>query len=215
MNWKDGAFIAALQRTLVMVALALAICVPVAAKEPRTVLVMGDSLSAGYNMRADETWVALTDARMRERTPGWKVVNASISGETTAGGATRIVDAVTRHRPAVVIIELGANDGIRGLDPMQTRINLARMIGAAHGVGAKVLLVGMRLPPNFGPEHVRAFHANYPELAKRYGTALVPFLLEPVATERDAFQDDNTHPIASVQWRLRDHVWPALEPLLH
>ena len=198
-----------------MVALALAFCVPAAAKEPKTVLVMGDSLSAGYNMRADETWVALVDARMRERTPGWKVVNASISGETTAGGATRIVDAVTRHRPAVVIIELGANDGIRGLDPKQTRINLARMIGAAHGAGAKVLLIGMRLPPNFGPAHVSAFQANYPDLAKRYDTALVPFLLEPVVREREAFQDDNTHPVASVQWRLRDHVWPALEPLLH
>ena len=197
-----------------MVALALAFCVPAAAKEPKTVLVMGDSLSAGYRMRADESWVALIDARMRERTPGWKVVNASISGETTAGGATRIVAAVTRHRPAVVIIELGANDGIRGLDPKQTRINLARMIGAAHGAGAKVLLIGMRLPPNFGPEHVRAFHANYPELAERYGTALVPFLLEPIAMEREAFQDDNSHPVAAVQPRLRDHVWPALEPLL-
>jgi acyl-CoA thioesterase-1 len=215
MNRKDGAWRVALQRTMVMVVVFFAFALPASAAAPRTVLVMGDSLSAAYNLRADEGWVALMEQKLRRERPGWKVVNASISGETSAGGATRIVAEVRRHRPAVVIIELGANDGLRGLDIAQTRVNLARMIGAAHGVGAKVLLVGIRLPPNFGPAYVGRFEATYPELSKRFGTALLPFLLEPVAADRANFQADQMHPVAAAQPRLRDHVWPALEPLLH
>jgi acyl-CoA thioesterase-1 len=215
MNWKDGGWRGALQRTLVMCLLALALATPAFGRDSRTVLVLGDSLSAGYNMRADEGWVALLDQRLRRERPGWKVVNASISGETTAGGASRVVDEVRRHRPAVVVIELGANDGLRGLDLQRTRINLARMIGAAHGIGADVLLIGMRLPPNLGPDYVRSFESTYPELAKRFDTALLPFLLEPVAADRTLFQADQMHPIAAAQPRLRDHVWPALVPLLH
>lgn len=184
------------------------------ATDPRTVLVMGDSLSAAYGISAKEGWVALTAERIAREQPGWRVVNASISGETTAGGAARIVDAVVRHRPSLVVIELGANDALRGLPLRQTRRNLARMIGAAQGIGARVLLLGMRIPPNYGPAYTAEFERGYRDLSRRFDTALVPFLLEPVATGRDNFQGDNLHPTAAAQTKLRDHVWPALAPLL-
>ena len=184
------------------------------ARAPRTVLVIGDSLSAAYGLRADQGWVALLGARLAKDKPGWRVRNASLSGETSAGGASRVVTELVRARPAVVVIELGANDGLRGLQMQQTRINLARMIGAAHGAGARVLLVGMKLPPNFGPQYVREFEDNYGVLARRFDVALLPFLLEPVASDRANFQADNMHPVAAAQPRLRDHVWTALEPML-
>ena len=184
------------------------------ATDPRIVLVMGDSLSAAYNMPAAQGWVALTADRMATQFPGWRVVNASISGETTAGGAARIVDAVVRHRPSVVVVQLGANDALRGLPLRQARRNLARMIGAAQGIGAEVLLVGMRIPPNYGAAYASEFERGYRELARRFDTALLPFLLQPIATGRDAFQADNLHPAATAQPALRDHVWPALAPLL-
>ncbi|MHB8912340.1 MAG: arylesterase [Lysobacter sp.] len=184
------------------------------APSPRTVLVIGDSLSAAYGLAPSQGWVALTAERIARRHPGWRVVNASISGETTAGGAARMVREVVLHRPAVVVIALGANDGLRGLPLRQTRTNLARMIGAAQGVGARVLLVGMRMPPNYGGAYTREFERGYRDLAQRFDTALLPFLLEPIATDRNAFQADNLHPVASAQPTLRDHVWPALAPLL-
>lgn len=186
----------------------------VAPSAPPTVMVFGDSLSAAYGLDAAQGWVALVEQRLHANKPGWRVVNASISGETSAGGAARVVREVARVRPAVVVIALGANDGLRGLPPRETRRNLARMIGAAQGVGAKVLLVGMRLPPNYGSEYTRAFEQNYRDLAKLFDTALLPFLLEPVALDRKSFQADNLHPVAEAQPALRDHVWHALEPLL-
>ena len=180
----------------------------------RTVLVMGDSLSAGYGMAAEQGWVALTADRIAADRPGWRVVNASISGETTAGGRSRIVDALARHRPAVVVIALGANDGLRGLPTASTAANLAYMVGASHGAGAEVLLVGMQMPPNLGAAYTEAFAGNYRTLAGRFDVALLPFLLEPIALDRDAYQADNLHPVAEAQPKLRDHVWSALEPLL-
>lgn len=180
----------------------------------RTVLVIGDSLSAAYGLAREQGWVALLQARIEQSRPGWRVVNASVSGETTAGGAARIVDAVTRHRPDVVVIALGANDGLRGLPPDQMRVNLARMIGAAHGMGAEVLLVGMRMPPNLGADYTRQFEQSYRLLSERFDTRLLPFLLEPIALDRASYQSDNLHPIAEAQPRLRDHVWQELEPLL-
>ncbi|MCY7353995.1 MAG: arylesterase [Lysobacter sp.] len=184
------------------------------AQPVRTVLVMGDSLSAAYGLDAAQGWVALTAERIAKQNHGWRVVNASISGETTAGGAARIVGEVVRHRPSVVVIELGANDGLRGLPLKQSRRNLARMIGAAQGIGAEVLLIGMRMPPNYGTAYTQEFERGYSDLAARFDTALLPFLLQPIATDRTAFQGDNLHPAASAQRKLRDHVWPALEPLL-
>ena len=180
----------------------------------RTVLVMGDSLSAGYGLAATQGWVPLIAQRVSQDRPGWRVVNASISGETTAGGAARIVSEVVRLRPQVVVIELGANDGLRGLPLRQTRHNLAYMIGAAKGVRAKVLLVGMRLPPNYGPDYTQGFEAIYRDLAGQFDTAFVPFLLAPIMRDSTAFQADDMHPVARVQPLLRDHVWKTLGPLL-
>ena len=180
----------------------------------RTILVMGDSLSAGYGMSAREGWVSLLGQRLAKDRPGWRVVNASISGETSAGGSSRIVGEVLRHQPDVVIIALGANDGLRGLPLKEARRNLARMIGASQHVGAKVLLVGMRMPPNLGADYTAGFERNYRDLSKLFGTGLLPFLLEPIALDRNAFQDDNLHPTGAAQPKLLDHVWPALVPLL-
>lgn len=180
----------------------------------RTVLVIGDSLSAAYGIASQDGWVALTGKRLAARKPAWRIVNASISGETSAGGAARVVAEVVRVKPAVVVIELGANDGLRGLPLRDLRRNLARMVGAAHGVGAKVLVIGMRLPPNYGAAYTSEFERGFCELADRFHAACLAFLLEPVAADRAAFQEDNLHPVASAQPALRDHVWPALAPLL-
>jgi acyl-CoA thioesterase-1 len=185
-----------------------------AAAGERTVLVLGDSLSAGYGLAASQGWVTLTAQRVHATHPGWRVVNASISGETTSGGASRVAAELARTRPAVVIIELGANDGLRGLALTQTRANLDAIIRKAKGAKARVLLIGMRLPPNFGPQYTRAFEQIFADLSKQYGTAFVPFLLAPIAADRSAFQADDMHPIAAVQPKLRDHVWVSLEPLL-
>ena len=218
----QGRYAAAWRRVqwaMVMLALLCMAGIGVAKDRPapapaRTVLVMGDSLSAGYGMAASQGWVALMSARMRASHPGWRVVNASISGETSAGGASRIADELARVRPAVVVVALGANDGLRGLPLAQSRANLTRMVRAAKAAGAKVLLVGMRMPPNLGRAYTEGFEANFREVAKAEGVALLPFLLEPVAADRANFQADNLHPTAEVQPQLLDHVWKALEPLL-
>lgn len=180
----------------------------------RTVLVMGDSLSAAYGLSTAQGWVALLQQRLEKQAPHWRMVNASISGETTAGGAARIIQAIQQHRPAVVVIELGANDALRGLPLAQTRANLARMIGAAHGAGAEVLLIGMRIPPNYGSQYTQEFEQGFASLSQRFDTAFLPFLLEPLALDRTNFQEDNLHPTAGAQSKIRDHVWPVLEPLL-
>ena len=143
----------------------------------RTLLVMGDSLSAAYGIAADEGWVALLDQRLQADHPGWRVAPARISGETTAGGAARIDNALREHAPALVAIELGANDGLRGLPLEHTRANLERMITAAKTSGAQVLLIGIRIPPNYGPEYSQAFDAIYGELAAQQSTARLPLLL--------------------------------------
>ena len=185
-----------------------------AAKPQRTILVMGDSLSTAYGLSASQGWVALTSERIARSRPGWRVANASISGETTAGGVSRIATELKRTRPAVVVIELGANDGLRGLPLAQTRTNLERMIKLSQASGAKVVLIGMRMPPNLGRDYTQGFERNFSELAKSHKTAFLPFLLEPIALDRANFQADNLHPVASAQPTLRDHVWKSLAPLL-
>lgn len=214
MNNLYGAWRTRVQRGVMALLTALVISTSAVAAPARTVLVLGDSLSAGYGLAANQGWVSLTAQKMRGSHPGWRVVNASISGETTAGGAARIAAELKRSRPAVVVVELGANDGLRGLSLEQTRSNLDRIIRAATSSGAKVLLVGMRLPPNFGAPYTQGFEKNFVELSRRHRTAFLPFLLAPIAADRNAFQADNMHPVASAQPRLRDHVWPALAPLL-
>lgn len=180
----------------------------------RPVLVFGDSLSAAYNLAAEQGWVALLDARMRESDAGYFMVNASISGETTAGGASRIDAALAEHRPELLVLALGANDGLRGLPLEQTRANLERIVRAARAAGAEVLLVGMRLPPNYGADYTDGFFAMFGELARAEGATHLPFLLEPIALDDGAFQPDRLHPTAEAQPALAEHVWTALAPLL-
>jgi acyl-CoA thioesterase-1 len=178
------------------------------------ILVLGDSLSAAYGLAPSQGWVALLQKKLDAEGQRWRVTNASISGETTAGGASRIGAELARHRPRVVVIALGANDGLRGLPPTQTRRNLDAMIRASQQAGARVLLVGMRLPPNLGPQYTQAFEAIFRELATQREVPLLPFLLEPIARDRRNFQDDNLHPVAEAQPALREHVYAALSPLL-
>jgi len=184
---------------------------PAAAK---TILVMGDSLSAAYGLAAKDGWVALLADRLRRERVDYSVVNGSISGETTAGGASRIDRMIKEHGPSVVVIALGANDGLRGLPVGQMKANLDRMIGNAQSIGARVLLVGMRLPPNYGPKYTEDFAAAFGDLARTRKTALLPFLLAPIATEGRYFQPDNLHPTAAAQPLLLDLVWKELAPLL-
>ena len=214
MNNLYGAWQARVQRGVMVLLTTLALSGAAVAAPARTVLVLGDSLSAAYGLAASQGWVALTAQKMRTTHPNWRVVNASISGETTAGGAARIAAELKRSRPTVVVVELGANDGLRGLSLQQTRANLDQIVATSARSGARVLLVGMRMPPNFGPIYTQGFEKTYVDLSKKYKTALLPFLLAPIAAERKNFQADNMHPVAAAQPRLRDHVWPSLLPLL-
>ena len=178
------------------------------------ILVFGDSLSAEYGLARSAGWAALLDARLKQKRLHYSVVNASISGETTSGGAARIDAALQQHRPAVIIIELGGNDGLRGLALDATRANLTRMIEASNQSGAKVLLAGMQLPPNYGRAYAEGFRALYAGLAQRHKAALVPFFLDGVAEQRELFQADGIHPTAAAQPRLLDNLWRGLAPLL-
>jgi acyl-CoA thioesterase-1 len=171
-------------------------------------------LSSAYGIAQARGWVALLAERLKRERLDYSVVNASISGETTAGGLARIRAALERHRPSVVIVELGGNDGLRGLPVAQMRKNLAGIIEQAKAGGARVLLVGMRMPPNYGPEYTEAFEAVYPDLAKRYGTGLVPFLLEDLSEKPELFQPDRIHPTEAAQPAMMERVWKALGPLL-
>lgn len=179
----------------------------------KTVLVLGDSLSAGYGIRPQEAWPALLDLRLKEKRLDYSVANLSISGETSAGGRSRLPDALAQHKPAIVVIALGANDGLRGLSLKQLRENLDAMIGASRRAKAQVVIVGMRLPPNYGP-YADQFNQLFADLAKSRKTALVKFLLEGIGDQPALFLPDQLHPTAAAQARLLDNVWPALSPLL-
>lgn len=179
-----------------------------------TLLVYGDSLSAAYGIARDQGWVTQLQQRLDAQGFDYNVVNASISGETSSGGAARIDETLARTKPVIVILELGANDGLRGLPLAQMKTNLARIIEAAQHARARVLLIGMRLPPNYGGRYAGDFHAAFGELAKRHKTAYLPFLLEGVVARRDYFQDDQLHPTAEAQPIILDTVWKKLTPLL-
>lgn len=185
-----------------------------AAAAARTLLVLGDSLSAEYGLARGAGWVALLEQRLAERHPGWTVVNASISGETTSGGATRIAGLLDRHRPAAVVVELGGNDALRGLDLNATRGNLDRIVGASREAGAKVLLLGMQVPPNYGKAYTDAFAQVFRDVAKVHQAPLVPFFLDGVAEDMSLFQPDRIHPNAQAQPRMLENVWPALRKLI-
>lgn len=178
------------------------------------ILVVGDSLSAGYGVAVDATWVALLQKRLAAQGYEYEVVNASVSGETTGGARTRLPRALQLHRPAIMILELGGNDGLRGLPLKQVRGNLEAMLQQASAAGAKSLLVGMRIPVNYGPAYTQGFHAIYGELAKELATPLVGFFMERVALDARLMQADGIHPNAQAQPILLDTLWPALAPLL-
>jgi len=187
---------------------------PGAGAAEKSILVFGDSLSAAYGIAQSRGWVALLGERLKRERPDYSVANASISGETSAGGLARIDAALARHRPAVVIVALGANDGLRGLPLGQMKANLGTIIEHAKKSGARVLLVGMQLPPNYGPEYTSAFQNAFGEVAKRYKVALLPFLLAGFAEKPEYFQADRMHPTAEAQPLILERVWPALRPLL-
>ena len=178
------------------------------------ILVLGDSLSAGYGIDVRRGWVALLQQQLKQAGYGHAVVNASVSGETSAGALARLPRALQLHRPAVVIIELGGNDGLRALPPADLQRNLEAMAQAARRAGAKPLLLGMQLPPNYGPEYTRRFAAAYPAAAKATKAALVPFFLTGIAEQPALFQADGIHPVEAAQPRLVQNVWPALKRLL-
>jgi acyl-CoA thioesterase-1 len=198
-----------LRHALVACAL-LAFTVP--AQAARTLLVFGDSLSAAYGLSTSQGWVHLLGERAARL--GWRVVNASISGETTAGGLRRLPGDLKRHRPAVVVIALGANDALRGQPIAAIRGNLDKMIQISRKARAEPVLAGMMIPPNYGIDYAAQFRDLYGDLAAKHRIPGVPFLLEGVADKPELFQPDQLHPIASAQRRILDNVWPSIEPLL-
>jgi acyl-CoA thioesterase-1 len=205
--WKRGC-------KVLLVLIAFAVAIEAQSSETPTILVMGDSLSAGYGIKVETGWVTLLQQRLTSQGYGYHVVNASVSGETTGGARTRFPRALQLHQPAIAIIELGGNDGLRGLPIAQMKTNLQAMIEGARDAHAKVLLLGMNIPPNYGPEYATQFHRVYVDLAKQYQVPLVDFFLTGVALTPQLMQADGIHPTAEAQPRLLDNIWPVLLPLL-
>lgn len=194
--------------------LGLMLSMPSFAADDPVVLVIGDSLSAAYNMGLDEAWPSLLEQRLDEQGYGMQVVNASITGDTTQGGVTRLPRLLDRHDPALVIIELGGNDGLRGFSLDVTQGNLESMIQLSQAAGARVLLTGIMLPPNYGENYTERFHALYSQLAESYETLLVPFFMDGVALVDGMMQADGIHPSVEAQPVLLDNVWSVLSPVL-
>jgi len=205
------------RRTITALAAAAALAlapIPGGAAEPFVLLVVGDSISAAYGLPPGVGWTDLLQKRLDARKLGYRVVNASISGDTTAGGRSRLPALLARHKPAIVVIELGGNDGLRGGSIASTHDNLAAMTAAAKAAGARPLLIGMKLPPNYGPAYTRQFENVFAEVAKAEGAPLVPFFFEGFGEDAAAFQADRIHPTEATQARLLDNVWPTLERML-
>jgi len=204
--------------TAVVLALALTFAfvasLPVSSSERGAVLVLGDSLSAGYGLEREQSWVHLLQERLSATHPAYQVVNASISGDTSRGGEVRLPKLLQRKQIAVAIVELGGNDGLRGIRLSKTREHLSAIVAQLKAKGVRVLLAGMQIPPNLGPRYTREFAAIYPELAAAHEIALVPFFLEGVAEDGALMQADGIHPTAKAQPLLLDNVWLHLEPLL-
>ena len=198
---------------LLLSSLALLGIAAVEARGEGVVVVLGDSLTAGLGVAADEAFPARLQARMRAEGYAYRVTNAGVSGDTTAGGLRR-VDWVLRANPEIVIVALGANDGLRGQSPPAIRANLEEIVARLQAAGARVLLVGMRLPPNYGAEYTKEFEAIFPAVARRAKVALMPFLLDGVAADPRLNQADGIHPTATGQQIMADRVWPYLRPLL-
>lgn len=199
-------------RQLLLV-IALVIAGPVCAREP-LILVVGDSIGAAYGLPVERGWTQLLERRLRREGYDYRVLNASVTGDTTRGGLARLPDLLERHDPSIVILELGGNDGLRGISTREMRQNLERMVERSREAGARVLLLGMRLPPNYGAAFTERFHQVYHRVAREQDLPLVPFLLEGVATDETLMQADGIHPNAAAQPVLLDNVWPRLQPLL-
>ncbi len=181
---------------------------------PKTVLVLGDSLSAEYGLSRGAGWVSLLEQRLKQKNISANIVNASISGETTSGGRTRLPALLKKFKPAVVVVELGANDGLRGLPAPSAEANLRAIGDQAKSAGAEVLLVGIRIPPNYGRNYADQIYSMYGKLAKQLNTPLVPFMLEGVADKSQLFQADRLHPLAQAHPIILDNIWPQLLPML-
>lgn len=207
-------FLTAFAAAAAFIAVAVAVPAAHAQAKPPVLLVVGDSISAAYGLPNGVGWTDLLAARLKERGYPQRVVNASISGDTTAGGRARLPALLAQHQPGIVVIELGGNDGLRGGDLKAARDNLDAMTTAALKAGAKVLLVGMKIPPNYGPGYTRTFDAMYTAVASVHKVPLAPFFFEGFAEQSDMFQPDRIHPTAAAQPKLLDNVWPLLEPLL-
>lgn len=182
--------------------------------QARTLLVLGDSLSAAYGLPAEQGWVSLLEQELKQRRLADRVVNASISGETSSGGLQRLPRLLADYRPDLVLLELGANDGLRGTPLQVMEQNLRQMVELSQASGAEVMLIGIRIPPNYGPQYTQRFYSIYPDLAREYQLPLVPFLLERVALKPQLMQSDGLHPTAAAQPILLQTVWPHLYPLL-
>jgi acyl-CoA thioesterase-1 len=200
--------------TCAMLLLACTLHTAIAYSASKNLLVLGDSLSAEYGLTRGTGWVPLMERRLKEQKREDNVVNASISGDTTSGGRARLPSLLDKYRPATVVIELGANDALRGLPISSTEANLRAMIKASQAIGAKVLLVGMQIPPNYGSDYSKGFADLYPKLSKEYKTGLVPFLLAGLMDKPQMFQSDRLHPVAAAQPILLETVWPYLKPIL-
>jgi acyl-CoA thioesterase-1 len=187
----------------------------VSASDPPVLMILGDSLSAGYGMNSEHSWVHLLDIRLKQYGYSYRILNSSISGDTTQGGLTRLPRLLNRYQPEIVIIELGANDGLRGINPDITRENMASMIRQSQHIDAQVLLAGIRLPPNYGAVYLEQFESIYPDLAAEYDTLLVPFFMDGVIFTPGLLQADNIHPNEKGQSVLLDNVWNVLGPELN
>jgi acyl-CoA thioesterase-1 len=197
-----------------LLALVLLACCGAASAAPQPVLVLGDSLSSAHHIAVESGWVRLLEERIRNSAKPRPVVNASISGETTSSGRTRLPQLLADSKPALVILELGANDGLRGLPLAEIRANLGAIIRASLDAGAAVVLLGIELPINYGPQYRDGLRAMYRDLAREFNVPLVPFLLEGIALDPDLMQDDGLHPKAEAEPKVLDNVWPVLEPVL-
>lgn len=197
-----------------IIALMLCLSLPLVAGEDRTLVVLGDSLSAGYGIAEDDSWVSLLEERLGETHPRWQVVNASVSGETTDGGLRRVDRLLDEHQPELLLVQLGGNDGLRGFPHEEIRDNLAGIIERGQEAGARVLLLGIELPPNYGRRYTEAFARQYPALAEEYDIPLVPFLLEDIYDREGMMQSDDIHPTAEAQPLILDNVWGELAPML-
>ncbi|MBR7986181.1 arylesterase [Burkholderia cenocepacia] len=212
-RWKRRAAAAALLGTLLAVTVpARAATAP--ASGPPVIVVLGDSLSAEYGLPRDTGWVALLRQRLTTERIDYSVANASVSGDTTSGGRARLPAVLQRLKPSIVVVELGSNDALRGVPLATTEQNLRDIIASAQRARAKVVLVGMYVPPNYGPDYTQKFHSVYTRLSKDLGVPLVPFLLAGIENKPELFQADQMHPAQQAQGILLDNVWPALKPLL-